>query len=564
MKKRFVVFVTVMIMFMLGGSSENRLRQRMIAVGNGMYRFESSDGAVRYKDMSLMEATSLAVTDSIPIDTFVVNLRTLDTTMYPGRLTYWDEIPIANNYAHTILVGDVNRNGNLEMYGYTQSFNDYNPRPIQAYELDADGIFRGKFTYPDTFIMSQAIYDVDRDGMDEIMLSNGARNRLFRKSSPTSYADSILFECNPFVDKLTQMDNPTFGDFDNDGLTELAAILSVNAMRVFILRYNGLFSRFDSIYAFTPPNFYIGGLVAGDFDQDCKTDFVTGSSDGEVYVVEHQKQNQYEHVWTGKVAPKNAFLFMKTNDIDGNGKPEFWVGSDGFYNGSTLTRYTCFESDGENSYKPVARIDFPTYFSLFAGNCLARDVDHDGVEELLICFDGNAVIIKFCGSLGKFAFKVLYHKHKDYINPNSIVFGATLADIDNDKNDELLFSMAEDNGSNLRSFTQIYKLSVPTSVALNNVCEPRGYNLQQNYPNPFNPSTMIAYELGKRDYAVMKVFDVSGKEIRQFINQELPAGNHQTIWDGKDRNGTTVASGVYFISLQTNHFSKTIKALLIR
>ncbi|MBN2012025.1 T9SS type A sorting domain-containing protein [candidate division KSB1 bacterium] len=88
---------------------------------------------------------------------------------------------------------------------------------------------------------------------------------------------------------------------------------------------------------------------------------------------------------------------------------------------------------------------------------------------------------------------------------------------------------------------------------------PVSYRLHQNYPNPFNPSTTISYDLPKNDHVKLTIYNILGEEVQSFINREMPAGAHRLTVDMKNR-----PSGIYFYTIETGHFNKTGKMLLIR
>ncbi|GEM_PF-2183972 len=79
-------------------------------------------------------------------------------------------------------------------------------------------------------------------------------------------------------------------------------------------------------------------------------------------------------------------------------------------------------------------------------------------------------------------------------------------------------------------------------------------SLGQNYPNPFNPRTTIPFEIkgktGSRQQVNLSLYDVRGRLVVTLIDKPLPPGNHQVVWDGKDRSGETVPSGVYLSNLR--------------
>lgn len=89
-------------------------------------------------------------------------------------------------------------------------------------------------------------------------------------------------------------------------------------------------------------------------------------------------------------------------------------------------------------------------------------------------------------------------------------------------------------------------LSVSSVSAVDGTAEtPRNFALDQNYPNPFNPSTTIAYSLPVASTVSIRIFNIVGQEVSALVNGVMAAGRHETVWSGKDRSGTALASGVY-------------------
>ena len=88
--------------------------------------------------------------------------------------------------------------------------------------------------------------------------------------------------------------------------------------------------------------------------------------------------------------------------------------------------------------------------------------------------------------------------------------------------------------------------------------------LAQNYPNPFNPITTIGFGLKAPGHVSLRVYDASGRLVTTLIDGSRPAGSYTTEWNGKDQNGSTVASGVYFYKLTATEFVETKKMILLR
>jgi hypothetical protein len=90
------------------------------------------------------------------------------------------------------------------------------------------------------------------------------------------------------------------------------------------------------------------------------------------------------------------------------------------------------------------------------------------------------------------------------------------------------------------------------------------FKLEQNFPNPFNTSTSISFELPRRTRLTLKVFNLLGQEIHNLVDGDIAAGRHTAVWDGRDRLGQDVPSGVYFFLLQSDAFLDRRKTVLMR
>ncbi len=88
---------------------------------------------------------------------------------------------------------------------------------------------------------------------------------------------------------------------------------------------------------------------------------------------------------------------------------------------------------------------------------------------------------------------------------------------------------------------------------------PNTISLHQNYPNPFNPSTKINFDLRNSAFAMLRVYDITGREVKTLVNEKLTAGSYTY-----DFNASELPSGVYFYQLQTDGFVETKKMILLK
>ncbi|RKX18141.1 MAG: hypothetical protein DRP35_09750 [Candidatus Zixiibacteriota bacterium] len=93
---------------------------------------------------------------------------------------------------------------------------------------------------------------------------------------------------------------------------------------------------------------------------------------------------------------------------------------------------------------------------------------------------------------------------------------------------------------------------------------PGSYSLNQNYPNPFNPSTTIKFSMAKAGQAKIEVYNILGKLVVTPFDGQVTAGANEITWDGTDKNGKTVSSGIYFYRLTADNYSETKKMTLLK
>ena len=96
---------------------------------------------------------------------------------------------------------------------------------------------------------------------------------------------------------------------------------------------------------------------------------------------------------------------------------------------------------------------------------------------------------------------------------------------------------------------------------------PQETALYANFPNPFNPETWIPYQLAVPSEVSLTIYDMNGVAIRRLEVGHQAAGiyrsrNRASNWDGRNRDGEPVASGLYFYTLRAGEFTATRRMLI--
>lgn len=89
---------------------------------------------------------------------------------------------------------------------------------------------------------------------------------------------------------------------------------------------------------------------------------------------------------------------------------------------------------------------------------------------------------------------------------------------------------------------------VPTEFAITSV-----------YPNPFNSMVRIEFTVNIAKPTTLKVYDLGGREVTTLYEGTPEAGYHRITW-----NGVETACGVYFLKLQSEDRTRTVKTVIVK
>lgn len=88
---------------------------------------------------------------------------------------------------------------------------------------------------------------------------------------------------------------------------------------------------------------------------------------------------------------------------------------------------------------------------------------------------------------------------------------------------------------------------------------PDKFTLHQNFPNPFNPVTKINFDIPFEGKVLLRIFDNTGRLVRNLLNDIKPAGYYSVEFNGAD-----LSSGTYFCRIESGNFSDVKKLILIK
>jgi hypothetical protein len=89
--------------------------------------------------------------------------------------------------------------------------------------------------------------------------------------------------------------------------------------------------------------------------------------------------------------------------------------------------------------------------------------------------------------------------------------------------------------------------------------------LRGNSPNPFNPTTKIEYGIGEQTPATVQIFNARGQLVRTLVANEIHTpGIYSRVWDGRNNDGHTMSTGIYFYRLVAGDYVETRKMVMLK
>ena len=339
----------------------------------------------------------------------------------------------------------------------------YERKDSSPFEIPPTPLFqrgeRGDFDNYELVFTSQdnyypwAVGDTDGDGLLEILGNDVDK--------------TFLIECRPGMvyprHKIWQMEGIWGGqivDLDNDGKPEIISRYDeTNAIAIYTAIGDNSYQNVSMLENPTEGSNGLGTTFAiGDFDGDGRIEIMAGDEDADLFIYENIGGYQFRQTWQGKLpsianatirfddccTPATSAYYLSANDLDGDGKSEFVVGGKielsefGFARRRWI--YSVFESDGDDSYRPVWTQGI--MFIRPGGNGVTTgDVDGDGKNEIMISAWPNLYIFQYSPSpqvergIGGEVTPIWYHNVSSNI--------PLIADTDGNGFGEMFFNEAE-------------------------------------------------------------------------------------------------------------------------
>ncbi len=426
--------------------------------------------------------------------------------------------------------------------------------------------------------------DVNGDGVQDVVFGCGGGNEfVYTVSGRTgsliwAYGDSIDFSRGDI--QAVRVDKDFNSDGVKDVLVSASGTGSGNGGRHAAICLNGVTGA--EIFNVTQPQTFTQDIVATETGGA-----ISANNNGAPYSI-NGFNNTGQPAWT-YTAAGTAWNLREIPDINDDGVKDI-IGLQGFSGGifaisgssggqlwtsslgsSNNGRIVLMDDLNHNGYvdfvlsgpQSLYRVDSKTggiIWSVPLGSSYIRGVDRltdvngDSIPDIAIATQQPGKIMVLSGlngsTLSEYTFGSTITERGDRT--------AMLGSIDGNLSTEFV-------GGNRQGRIICFSGGLNTTVGVQPTTTlPTQFAVSQNYPNPFNPTTTIEISLPLQSDFTLTVFDILGRRVRTIEYQQVPAGVHKVIWDGKNESGEDASSGVYFYKLTAERFVASNKMLLMR
>jgi len=84
--------------------------------------------------------------------------------------------------------------------------------------------------------------------------------------------------------------------------------------------------------------------------------------------------------------------------------------------------------------------------------------------------------------------------------------------------------------------------------------QPGSLQLRSAYPNPFNGEVTIPYSTSENFAGTLTIYDLKGREVYSTILQHAIPAEYAFHWNGQDRHGASLDSGIYLVQITSPGF----------
>ena len=226
--------------------------------------------------------------------------------------------------------------------------------------VSANYVFQSEWSVSAESIESKpAFYDLNGDGMDEIIVSSNDLKLYVLHSNSTLYWSHLLTQS-----AIEYMSSPDVGDVDGDGDVEIVTGGGYKNRAVSVWHQDGTFKYLQAL----PYNLQSSPTLF-DIDSDGKKEIVIGCENNNTYVLNENGAN--EAGWP-KTAGGNIYSKPAVGNITSDGSPEIVVSS-------TDGKVYAWDKDGN------ALAGWPVDIGgVWYGSPIIADINNDGSNEVLV------------------------------------------------------------------------------------------------------------------------------------------------------------------------------------